>query len=73
MKGFYLLMAGVAFILGLQQLDIFLYNRQYDVNVLQAQYATELIDLRDYRQWRPNLTDGPPHNIFLATPIKQTW
>ena len=63
-------------LLALQQIDVYLYNRQFDVNVIVAQYEVDLVELRDYRHWTPDLTDstGPElHDMFEATPIMKGW
>ena len=62
-------------LLALQQIDVYLYNRQYDVNVIVAQYEIDLVELRNYRHWKPDVTDttgAEPHNMFEATPIRRS-
>jgi len=66
----------ILILLGLQQIDVYLYNRQFDVNVLVAQYEVDLVELRNYRHWKPNITDvtgAKSHNMFEATPIRSEF
>ena len=61
-------------LLALQQIDVHLYNRQFDVNVIVAQYEVDLVELRNYRHCEPDLvTNSIGGNMFEATPMMKAW